>query len=59
MLVRLLAIATACALSLLIVMWLSTGERIWLRRAWLVFRIALCAVVAILLLFLGQAALQG
>lgn len=55
LLVRLIGLATAIALGALIVAWLTTGDRRWLRYAWLLFRIALCVVVAILLLFLAEA----
>lgn len=58
-LVRLIGLATAVALGLMILLWLATGERRWLHRAWLLFRIALGAIVLILLLFLAEAAFRG
>ena len=57
--VRLIGLATALALAAMVALWLLTGERKWLRRAWLLFRIALFALVLLLLLFFGEAALQG
>ena len=57
--VRLIGLATALALAAMVALWLLTGERKWLRRAWLLFRIALFAIVLVLLLFFGEAALQG
>ncbi len=57
-LVRLVGLATAVALALMIVAWLATGERRWLERAWLLFRIALAAIVVILLLFFAEAAFR-
>lgn len=58
-LVRLIGLASAMAIGLMVLMWLATGERRWLHRAWLLFRIALGAVVLILLLFLGEAAFRA
>lgn len=58
-LLRLIGLATAVALGLMVLLWLATGERLWLRRAWLLFRIALGAVVLILLLFFAEAALRS
>lgn len=57
--VRLIGLATALALAAMVALWLLTGERKWLRRAWLLFRIALFALVLLLLLFFGEAALRG
>ena len=58
-LVRLIGLASAIAIGLMVLLWLATGERRWLYRAWLLFRIALGAVVLILLLFLGEAAFRA
>ncbi|HUG78743.1 MAG TPA: hypothetical protein VML57_14775 [Burkholderiales bacterium] len=58
-LLRLIGLATAVALGLMVLLWLATGERLWLRRAWLLFRIALGAVVLILLLFFAEAAFRS
>jgi len=57
--VRLIGLATALALAAMVALWLLTGERKWLRRAWLLLRIALFAIVLVLLLFFGEAALRG
>ena len=59
LLLRLIGLATAVALALMVVLWLVTGKRAWLTRAWLFFRVTLFAVVAILLLFSAQALLAG
>lgn len=59
LLVRIIALATALALSAMILSWLFTGDRVWLRRSWLLFRIALVVIVTILLLFLAEAAFAG
>jgi uncharacterized membrane protein len=58
-LVRLIGLATAIALGVLILAWLVTGQRKWLRHAWLLFRVALCVIVLALLLFFVEAALAG
>jgi hypothetical protein len=59
LLVRLIVLATAVALGMLIVTWLITGQRIWLRRAWVLFRVALILTVVVLLLFFGEALYEG
>ena len=57
--VRVIGLAVAIAIGVAVLLWLTTGERKWLRRAWLLFRIALFAIVLVLLLFFGEAALRG
>ena len=52
---RIIGAATALVLAFMILTWLFTGERKWLTRAWLVFRIALVVVVVFLLLLFGEA----
>lgn len=59
LILRIVVIATAAALAAMVLAWLFTGERAWLTRAWLAFRIALCVIVLILLLFAAEHALAG
>jgi hypothetical protein len=58
LLVRLIGLATAVALGVLILTWLITGQRVWLRRAWLLFRVALVLIVLVMLLFFAEALYQ-
>jgi len=59
LLVRLIGLATAVALGLMVLAWLATGQRKWLQRAWLLFRIALCVIVLVLLLFFAEALFES
>ncbi len=59
LLVRLIVLATAVALGMLVLTWLFTGERVWLRRAWLLFRVALAFTVLVMLLFFAEALYRG
>jgi hypothetical protein len=56
--VRVVGLLVVIALVVTLAAWLLTGERRWLRLAWNIFRVALFASVAILLLFAGEALLQ-
>jgi hypothetical protein len=56
--VRVVGLLVVIALIVTLAAWLLTGERRWLRLAWNIFRVALFASVAILLLFAGEALLQ-
>lgn len=56
--VRVVGLLVVIALIITLAAWLLTGERRWLRLAWNIFRVALFASVAILLLFAGEALLQ-
>lgn len=56
--IRIIGAATALVLVFMVLTWLFTGERKWLVRAWLVFRIALVIVVGFLLLLFGEALLD-
>lgn len=47
-------LVTAVAIGISVLLWLFTGERVWLHRAWQIFKVALFAVVGILLLFAGE-----
>jgi hypothetical protein len=57
--VRILAIAVAIALGATLLAWLLTGDRRWLRIAWIVFRYAAFGLLAVLLLFAGEAFLHA
>lgn len=59
LLVRLIGLATAVALGILVLAWLITGQRVWLRRAWLLFRVALALIVLVMLLFFAEALYPG
>ena len=52
--VRILALAVALALGATVLAWLLTGERRWLRVAWLIFRYAVFGLLVVLLLFAGE-----
>jgi hypothetical protein len=56
--VRIVGLLVVVALIVTLGAWLLTGERRWLRLAWNIFRVALFASVAILLLFAGEALLE-
>jgi hypothetical protein len=57
--VRILAIAVAIALGTTLLAWLFTGDRRWLRITWTLFRYAAFGLLAVLLLFAGEALLHG
>lgn len=57
--VRILAIAVAIALGATLLAWLLTGDRRWLRMAWVIFRYAAFGLALILLLFAGEALLHA
>ena len=54
LLLRVLGLLVAVALSACVLMYMLTGERKYLRYAWLTFKYALFLVVLILLLFFGE-----
>jgi hypothetical protein len=56
---RILALAVVLALGATVLAWLLTGERRWLRIAWLIFKYAVFALTLILLLFAGEALLRA
>ncbi len=39
----------------MVLAWIVTGERRWLRRAWLVFKYAVFVLAFVLVLFAGEA----
>lgn len=52
---RILGLAVALALGATVLAWLFTGERRWLRIAWLIFKYAVFGLLGVLLLFAGEA----
>ena len=54
--VAVLVVAVLIAFSVLA--WLLTGQPRWRRRSWAIIRYSVFALVAILLLFAGEALLQ-
>jgi cell division protein FtsW (lipid II flippase) len=57
--VRILALAVALALGATVLAWLLTGERRWLRIAWLIFKYAVFGLALVLVLFAGEALLRA
>ena len=55
---RAVGLAVVVALAFTMLAWLITGEPRWKRRAWLVFKYGAFALLAILLLFAGEALLE-
>jgi hypothetical protein len=47
---RVVGLAVALALGVLVVLYVASGEHKYLRIAWLVFRVALFAVLLVLLI---------
>ena len=56
---RILALAVALALGATVLAWLITGERRWLRVAWLIFKYAAFGLLLVLVLFAGEALLHA
>lgn len=56
---RILGLAVALGLGVTVLAWLLTGERRWLRIAWLIFRYAAFGLLVVLLLFAGEALLHA
>jgi hypothetical protein len=54
LLVRIVAIATAVAIGVTVLLWAVSGERKWLRLAWRLFRYAVFLVLLVLMLFLAE-----
>lgn len=55
---RILGLAVVIALAATTLAWLVTGDARWRRLAWLIFKYAVFALLAILLLFAGEALLD-
>lgn len=56
---RIIGLAVVIALGLSVLAWVFTGERKWLRLAWLVFKYAVFGLALVLVLFAGEALLTG
>ncbi len=56
---RIVGLAVAAVLGVTVLAWLLTGDRKWLRVAWVVFKYAVFALALILVLFAGEALLRG
>jgi len=52
---RIAGLAVVAILAVTVIAWLVTGDPRWKRRAWQVFRVSVFALLAILLLFAGEA----
>jgi len=52
---RIVGLAVAVALAVTVLAWAFTGERKWLRAAWLIFKYAVFGLAFVLLLFAGEA----
>jgi heme O synthase-like polyprenyltransferase len=52
---RILGLAVAVALGATLLAWAFTGERKWLRLAWLIFKCAVFGLAFVLVLFAGEA----
>jgi hypothetical protein len=55
---RIAVVGVAVVLGFAVLAWLLTGDPRWRRMAWLVFKYAVFALLAILLLFAGEALLE-
>ncbi len=54
LLVRIIGLATAVGLGVMVLLWALTGERKWLRLAWRLFRVAVFVILLVLLLFFAE-----
>jgi heme O synthase-like polyprenyltransferase len=55
---RVAVLVAAIAIAVTVLAWLLTGEPRWKRIAWQVFKFSVFGLLAILLLFVGEALLQ-
>jgi heme O synthase-like polyprenyltransferase len=55
---RVAVLAAAIAIAVTVLAWLLTGEPRWKRIAWRVFKFSVFGLLAVLLLFAGEALLQ-
>ena len=55
---RVAVLAAAIAIAIAMLAWLLTGDPRWRRASWLVFKYAVFALAAILVLFAGEALLE-
>lgn len=56
---RIIGLAVVIALGFTVLAWAFTGNRKWLRIAWLIFKYGVFALAFVLLLFAGEALLTG
>ncbi len=56
---RIVGLAVAAVLGVTVLAWIFTGDRKWLRIAWLVFKYAAYGLALVLALFAGEALLTG
>ena len=54
---RIVGLAVVAVLAVTVVAWLVTGNPRWKRLSWQVFRVSVFVLLAILLLFAGEAIL--
>jgi cell division protein FtsW (lipid II flippase) len=52
---RILGLAVALALAVMVLAWAFTGDRKWLRLAWRIFKYAVFVLAFVLVLFAGEA----
>ena len=55
---RVAVVVVAAILAFTVLAWLVTGDVRWRRRSWVIFKVSVFALAAILLLFAGEALLQ-
>jgi cell division protein FtsW (lipid II flippase) len=55
---RIIGLVVVIALGVAVLAWVFTGDRRWLRIAWLIFKYAVFGVALLLLLFAGEALLR-
>jgi len=55
---RVAVLAAAIAIAVTVLAWLLTGEPRWKRIAWQVFKFSVFGLLAVLLLFAGEALLN-
>ena len=55
---RIVGLAVVMALAVTTLAWLITGDARWRRLTWLIFKYAVFAVAAVLVLFAAQALLE-
>jgi hypothetical protein len=55
---RVAVLAAAIVLAITVIAWLLTGEPRWKRLSWQVFKVSVFGLLAILLLFAGEALLH-
>jgi hypothetical protein len=56
---RIVGLAVAAVLAASVLAWALTGERKWLRIAWIVFKYAAYGLALVLALFAAEALLAG